>query len=115
MNEFDPGAIDVSAKTLVVRRKKNGKLSELKTFNNDAHGIRQVCRFLSSGKRTVRVCLESTGVYHLDVALALHGTLGVEVMVVNPRAAHNFARSLMKRAKTDTDFVAERCFPSLAT
>jgi len=101
MAQFDPGAIDVSAKTLVTRRKKNGEISPRKTFTNDAPGIKQACRFLSRGKRPVHVCLESTGIYHLDVALALHDTPGVQVMVVNPRAAHNFAKSLMKRGKTD--------------
>ena len=101
MAQFDPGAIDVSAKSLVTRRKKNGETSPLKTFTNDPKGIKEASRFLSRGKRPVHVCLESTGIYHLDVALALHDTPGVDVMVVNPRAAHNFAKSLMKRGKTD--------------
>jgi len=101
MAQFDPGAIDVSAKSLVTRRKKNGETSPLKTFTNDAKGIKEASRFLSRGKRPVRVCLESTGIYHLDVALRLHDTPGIEVMVVNPRAAHNFAKSLLKRGKTD--------------
>ncbi len=51
--------------------------------------------------RKVRVCLESTGTYGLDLALALHRAVGIEVMVLNPRAARNFAKALMRRSKTD--------------
>ncbi len=47
------------------------------------------------------VVLEATGVYHLDLALALHRARGIDVMVVNPRAARDFAKTIMRRAKTD--------------
>ena len=46
------------------------------------------------------VCLEATGVYHFDLSLTLHDA-GVLLMVVNPKAAHNFAKVLMKNSKTD--------------
>jgi len=46
------------------------------------------------------VCLEATGVYHFDLSLALHDA-GALLMVVNPKAAHNFAKVLMKNSKTD--------------
>ena len=46
-----------------------------------------------------RVALEASGVYSLDVALALDEA-GVEVAVLNPRKANDFARSL-NRSKTD--------------
>jgi transposase len=46
------------------------------------------------------VCLEATGVYHFDLAIALHDA-GVMLMVVNPKASHNFAKVLMKNSKTD--------------
>ena len=49
----------------------------------------------------MRVCLEATGVYHLDAALALHAAPGIEVMVANPRATKDFARAQMQRSKTD--------------
>ena len=44
--------------------------------------------------------MEATGVYHFDLAIALHDA-GVLVMVVNPKASHNFAKVLMKNSKTD--------------
>lgn len=46
------------------------------------------------------VCLEATGIYHFDLSIALHDA-GVALMVVNPKASHNFARALMKNSKTD--------------
>jgi transposase len=51
--------------------------------------------------RAAGVCLEATGIYRLDLALALHRAAGVEVMVVNPTAARDFGRALLLRSKTD--------------
>lgn len=53
-------------------------------------------------KRTgaLRVILEATGIYYLDAAL-IAAELGAEVMVVNPKVAHNFAKALKQRSKTD--------------
>lgn len=49
----------------------------------------------------VRVCLEVTGNYSLDLALALHAHGQFEINVVNPRRARRFAESLGERSKTD--------------
>jgi transposase len=49
----------------------------------------------------LRVCLESTGLYGLDVALFLHADTRFEVMVANPRAVKNFAQALLERSKRD--------------
>jgi transposase len=46
------------------------------------------------------VCLEATGAYHFGLSLALHDA-GVSLMVVNPKASHNFAKVLLKNSKTD--------------
>ncbi len=35
-------------------------------------------------KDTARVCVEATGIYHLDLCLALEKMEGIEVMVANP-------------------------------
>jgi transposase len=45
--------------------------------------------------------MEATGLYSLDIALALHRADAVEVMVANPRAVANFAKAMMAREKTD--------------
>jgi transposase len=88
--------IDVSAGTLVARKSSDG-MEEKKEFTNDAAGHRQVVKWLG---RRARVCLEATGVYHLQLALALVAA-GLEAMVVNPRVASDYARSLGRRSKTD--------------
>ena len=88
--------IDVSAKTLAVCRWRDSVEDE-QEFANDAEGHRALLKWL--GKRS-RVCVEATGVYHLQLALRL-GAAGVELMVVNPRVAKDFARALANRSKTD--------------
>jgi transposase len=55
-------------------------------------------RLLAQGE--VRLVLEATGVYYLDAALIARD-LGIEIMVLNPKAAHNFAKVLLQRSKTD--------------
>lgn len=47
------------------------------------------------------MCIEATGIYHFDLAVALSRAENIEVMVLNPRASHHFAKVLMKRSKTD--------------
>lgn len=88
--------VDVSAKTLTGVRRGGGQ-DEEKEFGNDAAGHREMLKWI--GKRA-RVCVEATGVYHLQLVLTLQAS-GVEVMVVNPRVAKDFARALANRSKTD--------------
>jgi transposase len=101
MERFCVG-IDVSGKTLdVAYRDLKGRI-ERQTFENTTAAHSALVRHLSkrSGGKKVRVVLESTGVYGLDLALALDGA-GFEVMVANPRATANFAKATMQRSKTD--------------
>lgn len=88
--------IDVSAKKLQVASDD----SEFVLDNTPEDHQKLIQRLQRCGRR-VRVCLESTGVYGLDLAIALDRAVGIEVMVLNPRAARNFARVLMHRSKTD--------------
>jgi transposase len=88
--------IDVSAKTLAARRWRDGQCQE-REFANDADGHREVLKWLG---RAARVCIEATGVYHLQLAQALRAG-AVEVMVVNPRVAKDFGKALSNRSKTD--------------
>lgn len=93
--------VDVGAKEVVcaLGRDRNGAL--LATFANDPEGHGKLLRWAQHHGRAIRACLEATGVYGLDLAVALHRTAGVEVMVANPRAIKDFARANMVRAKTD--------------
>jgi transposase len=88
--------IDVSAKSLEVRRSRADK-EETRTFTNDRSGHRELIQWLG---RKARICAEATGVYHLQMSIAARKA-GIEVMVVNPRVAKDFAGALSNRSKTD--------------
>lgn len=102
MNQERYAGIDVSARELVVALWREGMVEQLR-FANDREGHRRLIRAIRGAGTTVRVGLESTGVYGLELALRLHGTRGVEVMVANPRAVKDFADALLKRTKTDPE------------
>jgi len=91
--------IDVGAEELILVIRKNSKPFDPQKFTNTpADRIRLVKKLVKLPG--IIVCLEATGIYHFDLSLALHDA-GVLLMVVNPKAAHNFAKVLMKNSKTD--------------
>jgi len=92
--------IDVSSKELVVAVHVEGKARKAKAFENIPAGHRAIIELLAKLKGDAKVCLEATGVYHFDLAVAL-SRAGIEVMVINPKSAHHFAKVLMQRSKTD--------------
>jgi transposase len=93
--------IDVSAKTLRICLQASTSAVESLELPNSAEGHRQLCRKLSQRSRRARVGLEATGLYSLDLALALTRQPRVEVMVINPRVVRDFARASLQRSKTD--------------
>ncbi len=97
---FDPCGIEVSARTLVVTLGPAEGAASRREFPNTPAGHQGVLRFLERAGRPVRVVLESTGLYGLDLVLCLHQA-GVAVMVANPRAVRHFAQAMMQRSKTD--------------
>src|SRR5208337_4496242 len=101
MSNLDTCGIEVSAKELVVMLRRQEDLEPLRNFTNTPEGHTMVLRYLRRAGRVVRVCMESTGLYGLDLALALSGQEGIEVMVANPRAVRHFATALMQRSKND--------------
>lgn len=101
MDNMDYAGIEVSAKELSVGLFRNGR-TRVRTFDNTPSGHRKIRRFLGMKKdRRVRVVLESTGVYGLDVAIELCDCPTIEVMVANPRAAKHFAEATLRRSKND--------------
>lgn len=74
---------------------------ESKRFENTASGHAALIEWLRRGKSGARVVLEATGNYGLDLSMALHRSPGIEVMVLNPRAAKHFGEALMQRTRTD--------------
>ena len=101
MDKSDFAGIEVSQDELLVALRRDEQPLPLQSFPNSPEGHRAVARYLTRQGRGVRVCLESTGVYGLDVALLLQKQAGIEVMVANPRAVRHFAHALMERGKTD--------------
>jgi transposase len=95
-SNFVPCGIEVSAQTLLVARGSKA----LRPFPNTPSGHQALLRFLEPAGGRVRVCLEATGYYGLDLALTLHQA-GVAIMVANPRAVRHLASALMERSKTD--------------
>src|SRR5262245_52500491 len=99
--QFHAG-VDVSQETLdVAARAATGVEQRMAQFANTGAGHRQLIKWLTKGGRSARVVLEATGVYSLDLALALDAARRIEVMVVNPRAARKFAEACLQRSSTD--------------
>lgn len=101
MKQINDVGVDVAARELVCAMVHSGERQPLATFANSAAGHKQFIRWATKGGRSARVCLEATGVYSLEFAIALDEAKDVQVMVVNPRAIKDFARARMQRAKTD--------------
>jgi len=70
------------------------------TFVNTPKGFLALARWLARFPVQPRVCLEATGLYSLDLALALPAAAAIEVAVLNPKTVHRFAATLC-RSKTD--------------
>lgn len=92
--------IDVSAATLAVAVIEQDQPLQQREFSNRASGHKALIGWLGRRKAQVRVSLEATGIYSLDLALALDGAQGIEVAVLNPKLANRFAQTL-RRSKTD--------------
>ena len=101
MKKLNHVGIDVSAKTFTSIVDCDGKRTEAFDLANDSKGHRALIRMITKKGRRARVVLEATGVYSLDLALALHRAKRVEVMVANPRTIGQFAGASMRRSKTD--------------
>ena len=92
--------VDVSAATLAVAVQHEDQPFQQREFANSPSGHQALIAWLGKRKLPVRVSLEATGIYSLDLALALDAATGIEVAVLNPKAVHRFAQTL-RRSKTD--------------
>ncbi len=99
MSEYQCVGIDVSSKTCEIDAESPAGCWKLR-IPNTSHGHRKLIKHLQRSRFTNRIGMESTGVYGLELALALYRA-GVDLMVINPRAARHFAQALMRRSKTD--------------
>jgi transposase len=82
---------------MVVRRA--GVNSKATTFEQTAAGHARLLKLLKP-LRPDRVVLEATGIYYLDLAIALDQA-GLAVAVINPKSARRFAEVKLINTKTD--------------
>jgi transposase len=97
--------IDVAKASLAVALQlgERRRLYE-RQFDNDARGIARLQQWVQergAELSELTVVMESTGVYHEQVALALHEA-GCTVIVANPKRVRDFAKGLGLLHKTDT-------------
>lgn len=92
--------IDVGSEELVVAARRGDDALKTGTFPNTSEGHSKLVNWLKP-LHSVRVVVEATGNWHLDLARKLHATRGVELMVANPRVVRRFAEAQNQRAKTD--------------
>ena len=70
--------IDVSAKSLTVAIQRVHQPVEQRSFPNNPIGHKALIVWLRKAKSQVRVSLEATGIYSLDLAFALNAAEGIE-------------------------------------
>jgi transposase len=91
--------IDVSAKSVDVAAFEAGKAVSLGKFPQTPKSHDRLAAQLLAMTPS-HVVMEATGIYHLDLALALDKA-GLPVSVINPRSAKRFAQLKLKGTKTD--------------
>lgn len=93
--------VDVAKTKLDICLLKADKVASQAQFENSNKGIEKLLEWLLRHKiKETHVCLEATGRYSDAVARSLHDA-GYEVSVVNPAQIKSYARSQLKRNKTD--------------
>jgi transposase len=92
-------ALDIGAKNHAFAWELNDRKTTGSVVN-EPKALRVFLTDLMHRTGALRLLVEATGIYYLDVAL-IAVELGAEVSVVNPKAAHNFAKAMQQRSKTD--------------
>src|SRR5690606_10796632 len=93
----DHVGIDVGAKSVVMSIRRAGRLVTTHEFSQSPEGHQALIKQL--GNKAACVVLEATGVYYLDLAVALYRA-GLPVSVINPRSFHHFAKLKLSNSKT---------------
>lgn len=98
-----PVGIDVGSEELVVAMRPDEQIQALRLANDPAGHRRLIAeaRRRAPAPAIVRVALEATGTYSLELALVLSRTAGFEVSVINPKTIKHFLRAQGARGKTD--------------
>ncbi len=97
--------VDIAAATFTAAWTASGQApSTPRTFDQTPAGFaafQQQLQATGAAPGATLVVLEATGSYWVALAVTLH-TAGLVVSVLNPAQAHYFAKSQLRRAKTDT-------------
>jgi transposase len=103
--------IDTGQKELIMALIQKGKVSR-RTFRNDPEDFAAVSKWLDKHNVTaLHVCIEATGTLWEAIALYLHEA-GHPVSVVNPARISAYAKSWLRRNKTDkldAELIARFC------
>lgn len=94
--------IDVSSKELQVVVSVNVKHRKAQRYENTPEDHKRLVALIQKLQGESIVCMEATGMHHFDLAVVLSRSEKITVTVINPKAAHNFAKALMQRCKTDS-------------
>ena len=79
----------------------DGETRRASKFDNKSVGYRRVLKWLKAeGADDVHACMEATGPYWRGLANSLSAA-GLRVSVVNPSRTAHYARSQLRRTKTD--------------
>src|SRR5262245_48645585 len=90
--------LDVAARSVAMAVHEAGKPKTQVNFEQTPGGhARLVATLLKLAP--AYVVMEATGIYHLDLAIALDRA-GLPVSVINPRSAKRFAQLKLKGSKT---------------
>lgn len=91
--------IDIAARSFDMVIRKAGKPGKTESFTQSPEGFAKVIRKLQAIKPDI-VVMEATGIYYLDLAVAL-SEAGLPVSVINPRSFRHFAALKLNGTKTD--------------
>jgi transposase len=92
--------LDVAARSVAMAARGAGKTVAKGSFDQSPAGhARLVAQLLKLAP--AHVVMEATGIYHLDLAIALDRA-GLPVSVINPRSAKRFAQLKLQGSKTDS-------------
>jgi transposase len=91
--------IDVAARSVEMVWRSEGKSSKSHGYEQTAAGHTHLIKELRRLEPSC-VVLEATGIYYLDLALAMDEA-GLPVAVINPKSARRFTELKLERTKTD--------------
>lgn len=86
--------IDVSGKALSIVISVNGKHRKAQSYENTPQDHKRLVALIQKLQGESIVCMEATGMHHFDLAVTLSRSEKITVTVINPKAAHNFAKAL---------------------